>query len=41
MSKVKQLTAAGPQVGMKELGVDAWHHLVYAVATAVAYELLS
>jgi len=25
----------------KEVAIDAWHHTVYAVATGVAYELLS
>jgi hypothetical protein len=26
--------------GGKEIAIDAWHHMVYAVATAVAYEAL-
>ena len=26
--------------GGQEIAIDAWHHLVYAVATGVAYELL-
>ncbi len=26
--------------GRTEIAIDAWHHLVYVVATAVAYELL-
>jgi hypothetical protein len=25
----------------KEVAIDAWHHLVYGVATGVAYELIS
>lgn len=28
------------QWGAKEVGIDAFHHLVYAVATSVAYEFL-
>jgi hypothetical protein len=28
------------QWGAKELGIDAWHHLVYAGVTGAAYELL-
>jgi hypothetical protein len=35
--------AVAPPVTMwggKEVAIDAWHHLVYVVATAVAYELL-
>ena len=26
--------------GAEEIAIDAWHHLVYAVATGVAYEVL-
>jgi hypothetical protein len=26
--------------GAREVAIDAWHHLVYAGATSVAYELL-
>ena len=26
--------------GGREVAIDAWHHLVYGVATGVAYELL-
>jgi hypothetical protein len=26
--------------GPEEVAIDAWHHLVYALATSVAYELL-
>lgn len=32
-------TAAG--VGRDEIAVDAFHHVVYATATAVAYEALA
>ncbi|MBA3430625.1 MAG: hypothetical protein H0U16_03975 [Actinobacteria bacterium] len=28
------------QWGGKEIAIDAWHHLVYTVATGAAYELL-
>jgi hypothetical protein len=26
--------------GGKEVAIDAWHHAVYVLATAVAYELV-
>jgi hypothetical protein len=27
--------------GAEEVAIDAWHHIVYATATSVAYECLS
>jgi hypothetical protein len=33
-------TLAATKWGAKEVGIDAFHHLVYAGATGVAYEQL-
>ena len=33
--------AAGRLLGREEIAIDAFHHAVYAIATALAYELLS
>jgi hypothetical protein len=32
--------ASGEGVGATELGIDAWHHAVYAITTTVAYRFL-
>jgi choline dehydrogenase-like flavoprotein len=35
-----ELTPSGRRVLMQEIAIDALHHIVYATATGIAYELL-
>jgi hypothetical protein len=40
MLPVLEVAPPLPEMGLKEAGIDALHHLVYAAATGMAYSLL-